>query len=192
MLTQGESTHVLGVGSTAAVTCAVSSGQPKPAASTIPPTNRPNRTYSVDITEYNSAHRTRSALFAGPHRKLPGRFAGRPFLNWVTKGTQVAVYLDTFGEALQGLDVRSLKECTICHRLFLARRVDSVVCDPNSKCAKTIANVTSAETQECGRNSAQKKVVKRKTGKVDKSWLSGCYWLDEDPAEFGRTQALWM
>lgn len=44
---------------------------------------------------------------------------------------------DLFGKAIQGVDVRAIRECPICSKIFFARREDSVVCKPKSKCAKT-------------------------------------------------------
>ncbi|MBA2703121.1 MAG: hypothetical protein H0U60_04625 [Blastocatellia bacterium] len=44
---------------------------------------------------------------------------------------------DLFGKAIQGVDVRNIRECPVCGKVFFARRKDSVVCDPISKCAKT-------------------------------------------------------
>jgi len=49
------------------------------------------------------------------------------------------VRLDWFSRAIQGVDVRNIRQCAICEKFFFARRVDSMVCDPKSKCAKTFS-----------------------------------------------------
>lgn len=56
--------------------------------------------------------------------------------------------LDTalFGE--REIDARDIRECPICHQIFLARRVDSVVCDPESRCAKTYSKRRERENKK--------------------------------------------
>jgi hypothetical protein len=50
---------------------------------------------------------------------------------------------DEFDSAIfgsgQNIDARMIRQCEICNLFFFARRIDSKVCDPQSKCAVTLS-----------------------------------------------------
>jgi hypothetical protein len=73
---------------------------------------------------------------------------------------KIDIRLDPFSEAIQGVDIYRIRRCAVCAKLFLARRIDSAVCDPNSKCAKTYS-----KRKERGNAKLRAELAAKKAGK---------------------------
>lgn len=102
--------------------------------------------------------------------EFPGGVMRGRWHSWITAEHIIRIYFDTLGQALQGLNVRNLRECRICHKLFLARRIDSAVCEPNSTCAKTHSKRNERANAKLRAELAKKKIGKKqKSGSTPKS-----------------------
>lgn len=84
------------------------------------------------------------------------------------KKNKALVLMDPFMAAISGEEIDYIRECPICGRIFFARRINSIVHDPKSKCAKTYSKRQErANAKERARIAAlaEKNAGKRKEGK---------------------------
>jgi len=58
--------------------------------------------------------------------------------SWILRKQRDEFDTAVFGSDQQ-MDARMIRQCEICSLFFFARRMDSKVCDPMSKCAATLA-----------------------------------------------------